>query len=467
MIKSNQHILNRIHVFLDAGVIIISYVLAWTLRFRTDLFARVIWALPPSVYMSALLFIVPGYLLLYYMFQLYTAKRVQGRRLEAWHVIQANTLGLLIFIVVLYLLHQPHFSRSMILVFYGINIVLEILMRNGIRIFLRNIRRQGMNQKHVLLIGYSRAAEQYIDKTLQNPEWGYNIRGILADNAPRGTEYKGIKVLGRIENLTIVLPENKLDEIVITLGLAEYHKLERIVNMCEKSGVHTKFVPDYNNVLPTRPYTEDIQGMPVINIRRVPLSDPLNKFIKRIVDLFGATVALILFSPVMLGTMLAIKLTSPGPLIFRQERVGLQNKPFMMYKFRSMVVQDEEKEKKGWTTKNDPRVTKVGKFIRKTSIDELPQLINVFKGDMSLVGPRPERTQFVEKFKEEIPRYMIKHQVRPGLTGWAQVNGYRGDTSIEGRIQCDLYYIENWTLGLDFKIIIMTFFKGFINKNAY
>ena len=169
----------------------------------------------------------------------------------------------------------------------------------------------------------------------------------------------------------------------------------------------------------------------------------------------------------MIGTMIAIKVSSPGPLIFKQERVGLKNKPFMMYKFRSMVVQTEEEEKKGWTTKNDPRVTRVGKFIRKTSIDELPQLFNVFRGDMSLVGPRPERTQFVEQFKEEIPRYMVKHQVRPGLTGWAQVNGLRGDTSIRKRIDCDLYYVENWTLGLDFKILIMTFFKGFVNKNAY
>lgn len=241
----------------------------------------------------------------------------------------------------------------------------------------------------------------------------------------------------------------------------------RIVKMCEKSGVHTKFIPDYNNVIPTKPYTEDLQGLPVINIRRVPLSDPLNKWMKRGVDIFGAIVAIILFSPVMIVTAIMIKKTSPGPLIFSQERVGLQNRPFKMYKFRSMIVQDEKKEKKGWTTKDDPRVTTVGRFIRKTSIDELPQLFNVLRGDMSLVGPRPERPQFVEKFKEEIPRYMIKHQVRPGLTGWAQVNGYRGDTSIKKRIEHDLYYIENWTLGFDFKIIFLTFFKGFINKNAY
>ena len=188
---------------------------------------------------------------------------------------------------------------------------------------------------------------------------------------------------------------------------------------------------------------------------------------KRIVDIFGALVAIILFSPVMLFSCIMIKLTSPGPLIYRQTRVGLHNKPFEMYKFRSMEVQTEEKEKKAWTVKNDPRVTGFGKFMRHTSIDELPQLFNILKGDMSLVGPRPERPFFVEKFREEIPRYMVKHQVRPGLTGWAQVNGYRGDTSIRKRIDCDLYYIENWTLGLDFKILFLTFFKGFVNKNAY
>ena len=467
MIKENQSFLNKLHVVLDALVIAVSYVLSWYLRFRSGIFEMDAWYLSLQVYMSVLIFIIPGYLLLYYIFQLYTPKRVRGRRLEAWNILQANTIGFLVFILVLYFRHQADFSRTMIFVFYCINIFLEVVERNLIRMGLRKIRSQGFNQKHVLMIGYSRAAEQYIDRVLANPDWGYSIRGILADNIPRGTEYKGIKVLGRIDNLEIVLPENKLDEIVITLGLAEYHKLERIVKMCEKSGVHTKFVPDYNNVIPTKPYTEDLHGLPVINIRRVPLSDPLNKWMKRGVDILGALVAIVIFSPVMIVTAIMIKRTSSGPVIFSQERVGLQNKPFKMYKFRSMVVQDEKKEKKGWTTKDDPRVTTVGRFIRKTSIDELPQLFNVLKGNMSLVGPRPERPQFVEKFKEEIPRYMIKHQVRPGLTGWAQVNGYRGDTSIQKRIEHDLYYIENWTLGLDFKIIFLTFFKGFINKNAY
>lgn len=467
MIRENQHFLNRLHVVLDAIVLIISYILAWYLRFKSGIFEIDPWFLSLRAYMMALIFIVPGYLLLYYLFHLYVPKRMRGRRLEAWNILQANTIGLLAFILILYLRHQSDFSRLMIFIFYALNIFLEVLMRNVIRYGLRKMRSKGYNQKHILLIGYSRSAEEYIDRIRQNPEWGYNVRGILADNVQRGTEYKGVKVLGRIDNLEIVLPENKLDEIVITLGLAEYHKLERIVKMCEKSGVHTKFVPDYNKVIPSRAYTEDIQGLPVVNIRRVPLNDPLNRWMKRIVDIFGSIVAIILFSPVMLAVSVIIKATSPGPLIFVQERVGLHNRPFKMYKFRSMVVQSEETEKGEWTTQNDPRVTAVGKFIRKTSIDELPQLFNVLKGSMSLVGPRPERPQFVEKFKEEIPRYMIKHQVRPGMTGWAQVNGYRGDTSIYKRIEHDLYYIENWTLGLDIKIIILTFIKGFINKNAY
>lgn len=467
MIKDNQKLLNRLHVVIDALVIIFSYTAAWYLRFKSGIFELDPWFLSLQEYMKALLIIVPGYLILYYAFQLYTPKRVQGRRYEAWHIIQANTIGLMAYILILYLTKQSDFSRTMFFVFFCVNVFSEVIVRNIIREGLRNMRKKGYNQKHILLIGYSRAAEQYIDRILSNPEWGYIVRGILADNKPRGTEYRGIKVLGRVENLTIILPENKLDEIAITLGLAEYHKLEHIVSMCEKSGVHTKFIPDYNNIIPTKPYTEDLLGLPVINIRHVPLSNALNAFTKRCVDLFGAIVALILFSPVMAVVSVIIKTSSPGPLIFKQERIGLQNKPFPMYKFRSMVVQDAASEKAKWTVQNDPRVTPIGKFIRKTSIDELPQLLNVLKGDMSLVGPRPERPQFVEKFKEEIPRYMVKHQVRPGLTGWAQVNGYRGDTSIGKRIEHDLYYIENWTLGFDFKILFLTFFKGFVNKNAY
>ena len=466
MIKDNQKYFNRLHILIDAAVIAASYWFAWFLKFETGIFESV-RSLSFQYYMTALLLIVPMYLILYSAFNLYTPKRVQGRRLELANIVKANTLGLFILIGILYLLKIIDFSRSMLVIFFFVNIVVEETVRMTIRIVLRDMRRKGMNQKHIVLVGYSRAAEEYIDRILANPQWGYTVRGILDDSVEAGTDYRGIKVLGRIDNLMIILPQNRLDEIAITLGLNDYSRLEEIVALCEKSGVHTKFIPDYNNIIPTKPYTEDLLGLPVINIRYVPLSNTFPSLVKRTMDIFGSIAAIVLFSPVMLLCAALVKLTSPGPVLYKQVRVGLHNRNFEMFKFRSMEVQPEAEEKKAWTVKNDPRVTGIGKFMRRTSLDELPQLFNILKGDMSLVGPRPERPFFVEKFREEIPRYMVKHQVRPGLTGWAQVNGYRGDTSIRKRIEYDLYYIENWTLGLDIKILFLTIFKGFINKNAY
>lgn len=471
MIKDNQKRFNRLHVLIDGLVIAAAYILSWYVIIGSGWFHSENEVLSPRIYLGALIVIVPVYLLLYTIFRLFTPKRIQGRRQEFANIFKANLIGLLLFGLTLYMggknpfLHE--FSRKLVGVFFLVNIVAETVERNVIRMTLRSIRSKGYNQKHILLIGYSRAAEGYIDRVMANPEWGYQIRGILDDNREWGSQYKGISVIGTTGDLKGILDLNVLDEIAITLGLKEYGKLESIVAACEKSGVHTRFIPDYNHMIPTRPYTEDLQGLPVINIRHVPLNDLLNATIKRGVDLFGAVVALILFSPLMLGAAIGIKLSSPGPILYCQERIGLHNRPFKMYKFRSMTVQDPKEEKTKWTTPGDSRVTPIGKFIRKTSIDEMPQLFNVLIGDMSLVGPRPERPLFVERFKEEIPRYMIKHQVRPGMTGWAQVNGYRGDTSITKRIEHDLYYIENWTLGFDFKILFLTFFKGFINKNAY
>ena len=454
-------------MLIDAVVLALSYFLAWMIRFVGPMSATAVRTRSFQQYMLMLIFIIPVYLLLYQAFTLYTPMRMQGRRLVLANIVKANSLGLLILMFTFYMIDEGEFSRSTYIMFYLINIVLQWGTRMLIFALLRDMREKGMNQTQMICVGYSRAAEEYIDRVLANPQWGYVIRGILDDNVPAGTAYRGIKVLGRIANLNVILPENRLDEIAITLGLSEYYRLEEIVALCEKSGVHTKFIPDYNKIIPTKPYTEDILGLPVINIRYVPLNNTFNAMVKRAMDIVGSIAGIIVTSPIMLLMCLLIKLTSPGPLIYKQERVGLHNQNFRMYKFRSMEVQPESEEKKAWTVKNDPRVTGIGKFMRHTSIDELPQLFNILKGDMSLVGPRPERPFFVEKFREEIPRYMVKHQVRPGLTGWAQVKGYRGDTSIRKRIECDLYYIENWSVGFDIKIIFLTFFKGFVNKNAY
>lgn len=432
---------------MDAGIIGATYFFSWYLRFKSGLFVQDAGVLPAKTYFSALFLIIPGYLLLYSVFQLYMPRRVKSYRKELMDIIRANGIGFMIFILVLYFIKQEHFSRQMLCIFFFINISLEFASRYLIRTILWKMRKQGLNQKHILMIGESQMAEQYMDRLRENPKWGYQVFAHLKDE----------------EKLERILEGNELDEVVIALRAEDYGKLERIVDVCEKAGVHTKMIPDFGNVISTRPYIEDVQGIPVIHVRRVPLNIMRNRVAKRAVDLIGATVAIILFSPVMLLTVLVVALTEEGSVIYRQERVGLHNQVFYMYKFRSMIMQDEEKEKAEWSTRNDPRITPVGKLIRRTSIDELPQLFNVLKGEMSLVGPRPERPQFVQKFRDEIPRYMVKHQVHPGMTGWAQINGYRGDTSIEKRIEYDLYYIENWTMVFDMKILILTIFKGFFD----
>ena len=428
---------------MDAGIIGAAYFFSWYLRFKSGFFVQDAGVLPAKTYFSALFLIIPGYLLLYSIFQLYMPRRVKSYRKELMDIIRANGIGFMIFILVLYFIKQEHFSRQMLCIFFFINISLEFASRYLIRTILWKMRKQGLNQKHILMIGESQMAEQYMDRLRENPKWGYQVFAHLKDE----------------EKLERILEGNELDEVVIALRAEDYGKLERIVDVCEKAGVHTKMIPDFGNVISTRPYIEDVQGIPVIHVRRVPLNIMRNRAAKRAVDL----IAIILFSPVMLLTVLVVALTEEGSVIYRQERVGLHNQVFYMYKFRSMIMQDEEKEKAEWSTRNDPRITPVGKLIRRTSIDELPQLFNVLKGEMSLVGPRPERPQFVQKFRDEIPRYMVKHQVRPGMTGWAQINGYRGDTSIEKRIEYDLYYIENWTMVFDMKILILTIFKGFFD----
>ena len=475
MIKDNQRDLNRLRLVLDALTVVASYFLTFLLFFYVfspDSFlgGRFSFEVPASAYALAILYIMPFHLLVYSLLKLYRTMRVTGRRLEAFRVFEGNLISVLTVVIVFWLFVKPysvHFSRMFLLEFGILNTGAMILQRNLLRVIVVSFRKKGYNSRRILVVGYSKSCEAFLDRVHENARWGYVISGILDDSRPEGAEYKGVKVIGSLDRLAEILSSNTVNEVFVTLRLQEYEKLDYVVQECEKAGVQTKFVPDYGNLMSTRPYTEDLMGLPVIYVRQVPLDDYFNAFLKRATDIVGSLFAIILFSPVFLITALLVKITSKGPVIFKQERIGLHNKPFMMYKFRSMVVQTEEEESKGWTTKNDSRVTPVGKLIRKTSIDEFPQFFNVLSGKMSLVGPRPERPQFVEKFKEEIPRYMVKHQVRPGITGWAQVNGFRGDTSIVERINHDIYYIENWSYGMDIKILFLTVFKGFINKNAY
>lgn len=466
MIKDNQKYFNQLHVVIDALVVVATYSFAWFLKFEGLFSDGSVLAHEPAFYFKALYFVVPGYLLVYYINRMYTPKRTNSLETEFVNVIRSNAVGAIAFMVAITMFKVEDFSRGLMAIFCILNTICSFSVRCFVRSTLRKFRRKGFNLKHILIVGYSRAAEEYIDRLNENPQWGYAVRGILDNHIPIGTSYKGAKIIGVIDDLGGILEaNNSLDEISVTLPLSDYDILANIVDRCEKSGIHTKFIPDYSSLIPNKPYTEELDGLPVINIRYVPLSNTLNAAIKRFFDIILSAIGIVVLSPLLLILAIVVRCSSKGPVIFKQERIGLHNKSFRIYKFRTMRVQEASEEKKGWTTKDDPRVTKSGKFMRRFNLDELPQLFNILKGDMSIVGPRPERPQFVEQFKEEIPRYMIKHQVRPGLTGWAQVSGFRGDTSIHKRISYDLYYIENWSLGLDLKIMFLTIFKGF--KNAY
>ena len=306
MIKDNQKVFNRLHLIMDALIVIVSYAVAWILHFQVfNHFGPETGILPMEHYMQALIFIVPAYILLYYYCRVYEPRRTSGYGREIYNIICANTIGLVAFIVLLYIIQQPDYSRKMICIFYVLNIFLTSVSRLVVRKILRTYRKKGFNLKHILLVGYSRAAEEYMDRILGNPEWGYVVHGVLDDSVPAGTRYRGIKVIGRVDNIQEILPANELDEIAITLSLKDYDRLEEIVSICEKFGVHTKFIPDYNSMIPSKPYTEDLMGLPVINIRYVPLSNTLNMLAKRLVDITGSLFGIVITSPVMLIAAIA------------------------------------------------------------------------------------------------------------------------------------------------------------------
>lgn len=463
MIRENQKILNRFQVILDLVILILTLILAYNIRFMNYTGDHLRF----SHYVNTLYLLIPLYFLLYNFFGLYEPKRRKSLILELGSIVKSNLMGMAILLSALFFIKEINYSRQVLLYFIALNCTFVIFERVVVKKVLNQIRKKGFNKKFLLIIGAGSLGKKIIKKVKENPVFGYEIVGIIDDHMGQGRSIEGVPVLDNISSMENIVHEYKIDEIIIALPLREYEKLKFIINICEKSGVRTNIIPDYTRYIPAKPEYDEIDGIPLINIRYIPLDNLFKVLIKRILDISVSSVGLVISIPILLFVALVIKIESPGPVLFKQERVGLNNKNFIMYKFRSMKQQKEKVSNTQWTVRGDPRKTKVGTFIRKTSIDELPQLFNVLKGDMSLVGPRPERPYYVKIFQEKIPKYMIKHQVRPGMTGWAQVNGWRGDTSIRKRIECDLYYIENWTFAFDIKILFLTFFKGFINKNSY
>lgn len=467
MIKQNQRVLNAALVIMDIIVILIALILAWFVRFKTTMFGPLGGFLPFNYYLIFTVFaVIPTYTLFYYFFGLYKPFRNQKSVFsEATSIIKADVMAFIFLVAVLFIIDQLDFSRWMLFLLSLFGIILTIAERAIIRKFLRTLRSNDRNLKHILIVGDNKLAFSFARKLQTKKYLGYSVGGFLGRKEHLGKYVEGSRFIGTFKDLDLVLKQNDFDRVIIAIPLEYYYRLTEIVDTCENEGIKAEIIPDYYKYLPAKPSVDMIEDLPIINIRYVPLDDAFNKFTKILSDIIISVIAIIVTSPIMIITAIMIKATSSGPIIFKQERIGYQGKPFMMYKFRSMYLQDPDKEKSEWTTKTDSRKTPIGDFIRRTSIDELPQFFNVLKGEMSVVGPRPERPYFVEEFRKSVPKYMVKHQVRPGLTGLAQVHGYRGNTSIQKRIAYDIKYVEDWRLSLDLEIMLLTILGG--NKNAY
>ncbi len=483
MIRENQKYFNMMQIILDLIVIALALIFAWIIRFETNLLGLGHSGWGFTYYMEFLILILPLFLLLYYFFGLYEPQRTRSFNSEASNIIKANFVGLLILIALLYLFDLDDYSRMMLAVFISSSFIFSLIERFTIRQSLRIIRSMGYNIKHILVIGANSLGKKFAQRIKENPSAGYNIIGFLDDHIEKNHKVMDSRVIAKIKDLEDIILTIPLDNVIIALSPQDYNIYE-LVSICEKHGVKTKIIPDYSIYFPPKyykklisnittifssnPYLDMIDDIPLVDVRYVPLDNNFKNAVKRISDIVLATSAILFLSPLLIFTAIIVKISSPGPVIFKQNRVGYNRETFEMFKFRSMKEQrDDDDDKIRWTTKNDSRKTKFGSFIRKSSIDEFPQFFNVLKGDMSLIGPRPERPVFVEKFREEVPKYMIKHYVRPGMSGWAQVNGWRGNTSIKRRIEHDIYYVENWSLLLDIKIFFLTLIKGFTHKNAY
>ncbi len=467
MIRQNQRLLNFILVLADIFIIVISLLLAAYLRFYTTIFGPLGGHLGLEEYFIFLISVIlPIYLILYFSFGLYKPFRTHRNIFsEASQIIKVNVIAFIVMIAVLFIINQPNFSRILMFLTAFFATVFGIFERSIVRVILMKLRKEGKNIKHILIVGDNEMAFNFQKKIKENPYLGYSIYGFLGRPERVGLEIDGVPIVGSFHDLDNILSVHNFDRVILAIPLKYYRHINELVISCEKAGIKAEIIPAYTEYFPARPSVDMIEDIPIINIRYVPLDDPFNRTIKKIEDLTVAIIAIIITSPIMLLTAIAVKISSPGPIIFKQERIGYQHQSFNMYKFRSMRVQDPDEEKSEWTTKDDPRKTRVGDFIRKTSIDELPQFFNVLKGEMSVVGPRPERPYFVNQFKKDIPKYMVKHQVRPGLTGWAQIHGCRGNTSIKKRIKYDIEYVENWHFGLDVGIMVKTILKS--NPNAY
>ncbi len=467
MLKKHSKFFESVLLLMDCVTLSVSWALSYYLRFYSGIIP-VYKGIPPfKIYLTLLIFMIPLWSIVFRVFGLYRPRRVSTRMSEVVDIGKASTFAIMIFVSLTFLFRQYEFSRLTFFYFWFINIVFLSLARIVFREFLRFLRQKGYNQRYALIVGAEKMGQDLVTKLRKHPELGIQIAGFLtSDQNSVGTEIHGIKVVGKYSDVRELITKRGIDIILVALPFHAHNQLKEVLEWIGDETVSIMVLPDLFEFVTLRGSVSEFEGMPLISLRDTPLYG-WNIIVKRVLDVVFSSLVIIFTSPVMLIIAILIKLTSRGPLLLKQERMGLDGKTFNMLKFRTMFTNAEQETGPVWAKKDDPRRTKIGKLLRKTSMDELPQFFNVLKGDMSIVGPRPERPVFIENFRNTIPKYMLRHKMKAGITGWAQVSGWRGNTSLEKRIEYDLYYIENWSLNFDLKIIWLTVWNGLINKHAY
>jgi len=493
MLKKHSHVFEGLLVSTDTSVISLVWIASYWLRFASELFP-IDKGIPPFLdYLRMLPFV---WMIWYFVFQragLYKAMRGVSRISESFKVLRANSLSVVLLMALTYLFREKstEFSRLVFVIFFVCSSIAIVISRMGIREVLRYMRKRGHNLRYALVVGAGELAQNVVKRISAHPEFGIELLGCLDRTQPQapirmrasanamgaslrlGTPAqftsvasagRAVKVIGRYEDLPKVLAQGIVDQVVIALPLEDHGRIPDIIASIGDEMVDVRIVPDLHRFIQLGSQIEELDGLPVVSLASTPLSG-FNRVKKRAFDILFSLLFILITLPVMLLVALIVKLTSHGDVFFAQERMGLDGRVFSIFKFRTMHL-DAEVEGAKFAVRNDPRVTLIGRFLRRFSVDELPQLFNVLCGQMSLVGPRPERPVFIEQFRKKIPKYMLRHKVQAGMTGWAQVNGWRGNTCLEKRIEHDLYYIENWSLLLDLRIILMTIYTSLVDKNA-
>ncbi|MFH1039352.1 MAG: undecaprenyl-phosphate glucose phosphotransferase [PVC group bacterium] len=421
---------------------------------------------PLAEYLQAFPVTLAVFFIVFKSFHLYRRKTYFSSTWHFFAITKAVTVVLFSLMALTFLYREDFtYSRRMLAWGWFFSIILVTLSRRVIDKLELSIWKRNRKFRAILLLGLGEIARRLLRNFSENPRWGAEVIGVLRfnDGAP-DEDGNGLPVLGMVDRFEDIIREHPIDEVIITRLDLPHSRIMEIILLCEKNLVSVKLVPDVLSILTSQVEVVNLDGIPLVGLRALPLHSAWNRFVKRTFDLLGAALGLALAFPVLLACALAIKLTSKGSVLFRQERMGENGEKFLLYKLRTMPADAEKESGPVLPRRDDPRATPLGRLLRRMSLDELPQLWNVIRGDMSLVGPRPERPVFVEQFKEYIPRYMSRHLVKSGLTGWAQVNGLRGDTSIKMRVKYDMYYLENWSLLLDIKIILLTLFSRRVHQ---